>query len=467
MSTIVADLRPSAAAEPSIPEPNYINVSYGVKSWLLTVDHKRIGILYLLSITAMFFLGGLFAVMIRLELLTPKGDLFQADTYNKLFTMHGIIMLFFFLIPSIPSVLGNFLLPLMLGARDLAFPKLNLASWYIYLIGATFTLWAILQGGVDTGWTFYTPYSSTYSNSYVMLAAVGIMILGFSSILTGLNFVVTVHKMRAPGLTWFRLPLFVWSIYATSIIMLLGTPVITITLMLVGIERVLHVGIFDPRLGGDPILFQHLFWFYSHPAVYIMILPSMGVVSEVVSTFYAQRSVRLQSRCLCQHGHCDSRVSRLGPPYVCLGPVRLCRVDFLPAILSGCGSFRRQSVQLDCDALQGIDQLSNAHALCVRVHRSLYDRRPHGTFSGHAGNRRARDRYLFCRSPFPLHHGRRRYHGLHGRPSLLVAKNHRPSLSGILGPHRGRDYLHRFQSDVLSAVRAWLSWHAQALARVS
>ncbi len=285
MSTIVADLRAGVPAEPAIAEPNYINVSYGVKSWLLTVDHKRIGILYLLSITAMFFLGGLFAVLIRLELLTPKGDLFQADTYNKLFTMHGIIMLFFFLIPSIPSVLGNFILPLMLGARDLAFPKLNLASWYVYIVGATFTLWAILQGGVDTGWTFYTPYSSTYSNSYVLLAAVGIMILGFSSILTGLNFVVTIHKMRAPGLTWFRLPLFVWAIYATSIIMLLGTPVITITLVLVAVERVLLIGIFDPRLGGDPILFQHLFWFYSHPAVYIMILPSMGVVSEVVSTF--------------------------------------------------------------------------------------------------------------------------------------------------------------------------------------
>jgi cytochrome c oxidase subunit 1 len=285
MSTIVADVRHGMPGRPVPAEPNYINVSYGVKSWLLTVDHKRIGILYLLSITAMFFLGGLFAVLIRLELLTPKGDLFQADTYNKLFTMHGVVMLFFFLIPSIPSVLGNFVLPMMVGARDLAFPKLNLASWYIYVVGAVFTLWAIVQGGVDTGWTFYTPYSSTYSNTYVLLTAVGILILGFSSILTGLNFVVTVHKMRAPGLTWFRLPLFIWSIYATSIIILLGTPVITITLLLVAVERVLQVGIFDPRLGGDPILFQHLFWFYSHPAVYIMILPSMGVVSEIVSVF--------------------------------------------------------------------------------------------------------------------------------------------------------------------------------------
>jgi cytochrome c oxidase subunit 1 len=267
-------------------KPDYINANYGVASWLFTLDHKRIGILYLASITVMFLLGGAFAVLIRLELLTPAADLLQSsDTYNRLFTMHGVVMIFFFLIPSIPAVLGNFVLPLMLGARDLAFPRLNLASWYVYLAGGLITLWAILQGGVDTGWTFYTPLSSTYSNSYVMATAVGVLILGFSSILTAVNFVVTIHRMRAPGLTWFRLPLFVWAMYATSVIMLLGTPVITITLLLVAVERVLHVGVFDPRLGGDPILYQHLFWFYSHPAVYIMILPAMGVISELVSTF--------------------------------------------------------------------------------------------------------------------------------------------------------------------------------------
>lgn len=274
-------------ASPPAPAliPNYLNVSYRWTSWLLTLDHKRIGILYLVAITFMFLLGGFFAVLIRLELLTPPGDMFQADTYNKLFTMHGIIMLFFFLIPAVPAVLGNFVLPLMLGAKDLAFPRVNLLSWYVYMVGAVFTLWAILMGGVDTGWTFYTPFSSTYSNSYVMATAVGVLILGFSSILTGLNFVVTIHKMRAPGLTWFRLPLFVWALYATSIIMLLGTPVVSITILLVAVERLLGVGVFDPRLGGDPVLFQHLFWFYSHPAVYIMILPSMGVVSEIITTF--------------------------------------------------------------------------------------------------------------------------------------------------------------------------------------
>jgi len=276
----------SAAAPPRVlGHENYLNVSYGVKSWLLTTDHKRIGLLYLASITLYFFLGGAFAVLIRLHLLTPEGALVQAETYNKFFTMHGIIMVFFFLIPSIPAVLGNFLIPLMIGARDLAFPRLNLASWYIFNLGALFTLYAVASGGVDTGWTFYTPYSSLYSNSHVVAAALGIFIAGFSSILTGLNFIVTIHTMRAPGMTWFRLPIFVWAHYATSIIFVLGTPVLAITLGLVALERVFYIGIFNPALGGDPLLFQHLFWFYSHPAVYIMVLPAMGVTTELIATF--------------------------------------------------------------------------------------------------------------------------------------------------------------------------------------
>jgi len=271
------------------PRRNYLNVAYGVRSWLLTLDHKRIGLLYLASITVFFLLGGIFAVMIRAELVTPEGDLLQAETYNKMFTMHGLVMIFFFLIPSIPAVFGNFLLPLMIGARDLAFPRLNLLSWYVYIAGALFTLFAVVQGGVDTGWTFYTPYSSTYSNSAVAATAVGVFITGFSSVLTGLNFIVTIHKMRAPGLTWLRMPLFVWAHYATSLIMVLGTPVLTAAVVLVALEHLLGIGIFDPKLGGDPVLFQHLFWFYSHPAVYIMILPSMGVVSEVISCFSRKR----------------------------------------------------------------------------------------------------------------------------------------------------------------------------------
>jgi cytochrome c oxidase subunit I len=270
-------------------KPDYISVAHGVRSWLFTVDHKRIGILYLMSITLAFFLGGAFAVGVRLELLTPAGDLMQSETYNKLFTMHGLVMLFFFLIPSVPAVLGNFLVPLMVGARDMAFPRLNLLSWYLYVAGAAFTSWAVVDGGVDTGWTFYTPYSTSFSNNHVISVAVGIFILGFSSILTAVNIIVTIHRMRAPGLSWFRLPLFVWAMYGTSIIQILGTPVIAITVVLLGVERLLRVGLFDPAIGGDPLLFQHLFWFYSHPAVYIMVLPAMGVISEVIPTFSRKR----------------------------------------------------------------------------------------------------------------------------------------------------------------------------------
>ena len=273
---------PTAA---SLPREHYLNTQYGIRSWLLTTDHKRIALLYLVSITLFFFLGGAFAVMIRIHLLTPQGYLVSPETYNKLFTMHGVIMIFFFLIPSIPAVLGNFLIPLMIGAKDLAFPRINLLSWYVYVVGACFTLYAVVMGGVDTGWTFYTPYSSLYSNSAVVPAVLGIFITGFSSILTGLNFVVTIHTMRAPGMSWFRLPIFVWAHYATSIIFILGTPVLAITVLLVGLERIFHLGFFNPALGGDPLLFQHLFWFYSHPAVYIMVLPAMGVVSELVPTF--------------------------------------------------------------------------------------------------------------------------------------------------------------------------------------
>ena len=263
---------------------NYLNATHGLASWLLTKDHKRIAILYLISITLFFGLGGLFAGIVRLELLTPQSDLLEPETYNKMFTLHGVVMVFFFLVPSIPAVLGNWLLPIMVGAKDLAFPRINLLSWYLYIIGGIMTLAAIISGGVDTGWTFYPPYS-TQSPTHVIMAGLGVFVAGFSSILTGLNFLVTVHRMRAPGLTWFRLPLFVWSHYATALIMMLGTPVIAITILLLALERGLGLGIFDPARGGDPVLFQHLFWFYSHPAVYIMILPAMGVMSELVAAF--------------------------------------------------------------------------------------------------------------------------------------------------------------------------------------
>ena len=284
---------PQAAIGVRAPSPNfegYLGEGYTLRSWLTTHDHKRIALLYMAAITGFFLIGGAAAAMMRLELLTPRGDLVSADTYNKLFTIHGVVMVWFFLIPSIPATLGNFLVPLMIGAKDMAFPRLNLASWYIYVLGGTFTIAALVAGGVDTGWTFYTPYSTRFSDSNVVLVILGVFIVGFSSILTGLNIIVTVHKLRAPGLTWFRLPLFIWANYATSLILLIATPVLAMTLTLVALERLVGIGIFDPALGGDPLLFQHLFWFYSHPAVYIMVLPAMGVVSEIIPCF-ARRTV--------------------------------------------------------------------------------------------------------------------------------------------------------------------------------
>jgi cytochrome c oxidase subunit I len=275
----------ATATTVTVERENYLNADYGIKSWLLTTDHKRIALLYVFSVTGFFFIGGFFALLMRLELVTPETDLVSPHTYNELFSMHGILMVWFFLIPSIPNTLGNFLIPMMIGAKDVAFPKLNLASWYIFMLGGVVVLYSMIRGGVDTGWTFYTPFSTAYSNTYVVGAALGILISGFASIITGLNFIATIHRLRAPGMTWFRLPLFIWSHYATSVIFVLATPVLTVTLLMVAVERIFQVGIFTPALGGDPVLFQHMFWFYSHPAVYIMVLPGMAVVSELVAAF--------------------------------------------------------------------------------------------------------------------------------------------------------------------------------------
>lgn len=268
----------------SAPAHHYLNTPGGFKSWLVTLDHKRIGVMYLAAILFFFLVGGVFAILLRLELLHPGQDYMEASTYNQFFTLHGAIMIFLVIIPSIPAALGNFVLPLMLGAKDVAFPRLNLTSWYVYVVGAIFAIFSILAGGVDTGWTFYTPYSVETTGAVISMTT-AVFILGFSSIFTGLNFIVTIHKLRAPGLTWFKLPLFVWGMYATSIIQVLATPVLSITLLLLILERVLGIGIFDPALGGDPVLYQHFFWFYSHPAVYIMILPGMAIISELITTY--------------------------------------------------------------------------------------------------------------------------------------------------------------------------------------
>lgn len=263
---------------------NYLTTGKGLLSWLFTLDHKRISVMYLIAILSSFFLGGVFALLIRTELLTPGATIMSADTYNKMFTLHGAVMIFLFIIPGIPAALGNFVLPLMLGAKDVALPRLNLLSFWCWVAGATLAVTSIVVGAVDTGWTFYTPYSTTTSTAVVSMT-LGAFILGFSSIFTGLNFIVTIHKMRPEGMTWFKMPLFLWGLYSTAIIQVLATPILGITLLLLVAERTLGVGIFDPALGGDPVLYQHFFWFYSHPAVYIMILPAMGVISELVSVF--------------------------------------------------------------------------------------------------------------------------------------------------------------------------------------
>jgi cytochrome c oxidase subunit 1 len=271
------------------PAKNYLNATTGIWSWMSTVDHKRIGVMYLVAVTSAFFVGGMFALLIRLTLLTPSHKLFgkvliDADTYNRVFTLHGAIMVFLFIIPSIPGSLANFILPLMLGAKDVAFPRLNLASFYLWCTGALLAVVSMIFGAVDTGWTFYTPYSSTTQNS-VGIMTMAVFILGFSSIFTGLNFIATAHKLRAPGMGWFDMPLFVWGTYATAVIQVLATPVLGITMVLLALERAFNIGIFDPKIGGDPVLFQHFFWFYSHPAVYIMILPGMAIISEIIPTF--------------------------------------------------------------------------------------------------------------------------------------------------------------------------------------
>ncbi|HEX4080300.1 MAG TPA: cytochrome c oxidase subunit I [Rhizomicrobium sp.] len=279
-----------AVPERSSSAPSYLEDGHTVASWLFTTDHKRIAILYAAGITFFFFIGGAAATLMRLELVTPYANFLSPDEYNRLFTLHGVIMVWFFLIPSIPAVMGNFLLPLMIGARDVAFPRLNLVSWYVYIFGGIVTLYSLVAGGVDTGWTFYTPFSTMFSNSHVLAAAAGIFIAGFSTIATGVNFITTVHTERTEGMTWFRLPLFVWAMYATSIVMVLATPVLAASLLMIVCERLFHLPIFNPDTGGDPLLFQHLFWFYSHPAVYIMILPAMGVVSEIIACF-ARRQI--------------------------------------------------------------------------------------------------------------------------------------------------------------------------------
>ncbi len=411
-----------------MPREHYLNATYGIRSWLLTTDHKRIGLLYLGSVTVFFFIGGLFATMIRIHLLTPGGALVSPETYNKLFTMHGVAMIFFFLVPSIPAVIGNFLIPLMIGAKDLAFPKINLLSWYIYLIGGCFVLYSFSTGGLDTGWTFYTPLSSIYSNSAVTPAVIGIFINGFSTILTGLNFIVTIHTMRAPGMTWFRLPLFVWSHYATALIMVLATPVIAITLLLVGLERLFHLGFFNPALGGDPILFQHLFWFYSHPVVYIMVLPAMGVVSEIIPTF-ARRPI-------------------FGYSFIAGSSIAIAVIGFLVWAHHMFVSGESTYTALTFSFLSYLVAIPSAIKI-FNWTSTLYK----GSISWD--------------TPMVYALGFIGLFLIGRRTALLVAKNHRKALSGSALAFRCRGAFHRLQPDLFPAIYSRLSRHAAPLSHLS
>ncbi len=281
MTTLPA--RPAAPTYDTPESDNYLTHDKGFLSWILTLDHKRIGVMYTGSVLLSFLVGGIFALLVRTELLTPGRTFIDAETYNHFFTLHGAVMVFLVIIPSIPAALGNFVLPVMLGAKDVAFPRLNLFSYHLWIAGAVCTVVSLVMGSFDTGWTFYTPYSTTTTAGGVIPVIVGVFILGFSSIFTGMNFIVTIHKLRPPGMTWFRMPLFLWALYSTALIQVLATPVLAITLALVAVERIANIGIFNPAMGGDPVLYQHFFWFYSHPAVYIMIVPAMGIISELIA----------------------------------------------------------------------------------------------------------------------------------------------------------------------------------------
>ena len=456
MATASADLS-------TLPQKNYLNNEFGIKSWLLTQDHKRIAILYMLATSFFFVIGGTMAALIRLNLLTPGGELVSADTYNKLFSIHGLIMVFFFLVPVAPAVLGNFLIPLMIGAKDVAFPRLNLLSWYLFIGGGCLELYMIAFGGVDTGWTFTTPLSTHYLNTHVVAAAMGIFVAGFSSILTGLNFIVTIHRMRAPGMTWFRLPLFIWSYYATSIIFVPATPVVAITMVLVALERLTGIGVFDPKNGGDPLLFQHLFWF---------LFTSCGVCDDPARyghrlgggrVFLPQAGLRIYRGRIFVCEHCGVQLFCLGPSHVHHGHIKLLSVGLFHLQHDGCGSFCDQGLQLDCDDVQGLDYVCDANALFTEFYRSLRGGRNDGDISGCVGHGHPSNRDVLYRGALSLCDGGWDGKRVYGGVAFLVAEDDGQAVSGVDGKAGCGNSFYRLQSDLLPAIYSWLPGNAATL----
>ena len=420
---------------PSGAGGSYLDSPRGWRSWVFTLDHKRIGIMYLILTSLAFLAGGVLALILRLKLMSPGNALITAEQYNQIFTLHGAIMIFLFIIPATPAALGNFLLPLMIGARDVAFPRLNLASLYVYVIGALVALYSIAHAAIDTGWTIYTPYSVETQGAIVSMTF-GLFILGFSSIFTGINFIVTVHKLRAPGMSWFRMPLFVWALYATSIIQVLATPVLGITLLLLAVEKIFGMGIFDSRLGGDPVLFQHFFWFYSHPAVYIMILPAMGIISEVITCharktifgykFVAYSSIAIALVSFLVWGHHMFTSESVASSVIFSFLTFLVAIPSAIKVFNWTATLYRGSIALTAPLLYAlvflflftIGGLTGLMLGALGLNKHL-----HGTY--------------FVVAPLPLRDGRRNGHGLHRRVAPLVAEDVWPDVFGGGGGRLG------------------------------